>query len=110
MYKESISIGSVVDLGWSVRLLRKARRWTQTDLAKAAGVGVRFVVDLEAGKSSAQIGRVLRVANALGVEVRLAAPCETMKPLVPLTEDGFAKGGARQACPPAERLARHDSA
>jgi HTH-type transcriptional regulator/antitoxin HipB len=104
------SVGSVIGLGWWLRLLRKGRGWTQADLAKAAGVGVRFVVDLEAGKSSAQIGRVLRVANALGVEVRLAAPSETMKPRASFADEGLARGGVTQAWPPAEQLVRHDSA
>jgi hypothetical protein len=39
----------------------------QDQLALATGVGRRFLIDLEAGKSSCQLGRSLLVAEALGV-------------------------------------------
>jgi HTH-type transcriptional regulator / antitoxin HipB len=38
----------------------------QPQLALAAGVGVRFIVDLEAGKPTMQLERVLRVIDVLG--------------------------------------------
>ena len=41
----------------------------QDDLALATGVGRRFLIDLEAGKSSCQLGRSLLVADALGLRV-----------------------------------------
>lgn len=41
----------------------------QDDLALATGVGRRFLIDLEAGKSSCQLGRCLLVADALGLGV-----------------------------------------
>jgi HTH-type transcriptional regulator / antitoxin HipB len=39
---------------------------TQPDLALAAGVGVRFIVDLESGKATVRLEQVLRVIDALG--------------------------------------------
>lgn len=39
---------------------------TQPDLALAAGVGVRFVVDLEGGKPTVRLEQVLKVVDALG--------------------------------------------
>lgn len=39
---------------------------TQADLALAAGVGVRFIVDLEGGKPTMRLEQVLRVIDALG--------------------------------------------
>ena len=44
---------------------------TQADLALAAGVGLRFVVDLEAGKPTVQLELVLRVIEALGGSLQL---------------------------------------
>jgi len=41
----------------------------QDQLALATGVGRRFLIDLEAGKPSCQLGRSLLVADALGVRV-----------------------------------------
>ena len=45
------------DIGNIVRSARKAAGLRQFELAGAAGVGVRFIVDLEAGKPTAQMGR-----------------------------------------------------
>lgn len=39
---------------------------TQSDLALAAGVGLRFIVDLEGGKTTVRLEQVLRVIDALG--------------------------------------------
>lgn len=39
---------------------------TQSDLALAAGVGLRFIVDLEGGKATVRLEQVLRVVDALG--------------------------------------------
>ena len=41
----------------------------QGELALATGVGRRFLIDLEAGKPSCQLGRSLLVADALGLKV-----------------------------------------
>jgi hypothetical protein len=41
-------------------------------LALAAGVGVRFIVDLEAGKPTLRLENVLRVIDALGGEIHLS--------------------------------------
>lgn len=38
----------------------------------AAGVGLRFIVDLERGKSTVQLGLALRVAHAVGMRLVLA--------------------------------------
>ena len=42
-------------------------------LALATGVGRRFVIDLEAGKPSCQLGRSLLVAKALGLDLAILA-------------------------------------
>jgi DNA-binding XRE family transcriptional regulator len=42
---------------------------TQDELALATGVGRRFLIDLEAGKASCQLGRSLLVAEALGLRL-----------------------------------------
>jgi HTH-type transcriptional regulator/antitoxin HipB len=50
----------------------QATRADQPQLALAAGVGVRFIVDLEAGKPTLRLENVLRVIDALGGEVQLS--------------------------------------
>jgi HTH-type transcriptional regulator/antitoxin HipB len=47
---------------------------TQRDLALVAGTGERFVVDLEAGKTTTQLGLALAVAAAVGLIVSLDDP------------------------------------
>jgi HTH-type transcriptional regulator/antitoxin HipB len=65
------SIRSPQQLGDALRVARKQLGLTQPQLALAAGVGVRFIVDLEAGKATLRLENVLRVIDALGGEVQL---------------------------------------
>ena len=66
------SIRSPQQLGDALRAARKHLGLTQPQLALAAGVGVRFIVDLEAGKPTVRLENVLRVIDALGGEVQLS--------------------------------------
>ncbi|TRZ68903.1 MAG: transcriptional regulator [Comamonadaceae bacterium] len=66
------SIRSPQQLGRALRTARKQLELTQPQLALAAGVGVRFIVDLEAGKPSLRLENVLRVIDALGGEIQLS--------------------------------------
>lgn len=59
-------------LGHALRAARKQLGLTQPQLALAAGVGVRFMVDLEAGKPTVRLAHVLRVIAALGGEIQLS--------------------------------------
>lgn len=61
-------------LGRLVRETRRALGLTQPKLALSAGVGVRFLVDMEKGKPTAQIGKIMRVLAALGIELQLSPP------------------------------------
>ena len=61
-------------VGAIVRATRKAAGLRQYELAGAAGVGVRFIVDLEAGKPSAQLGKTLQVLAALGCSLDITTP------------------------------------
>jgi len=63
-------ITSPLDLGQAIRLQRRALGFTQEQLAAAAGVNPRFVVELEAGKVTAQIGKALQVARAVGLTLQ----------------------------------------
>lgn len=65
------SIQTIEQLGGALRAARKQLGLTQPQLALAAGVGVRFIVDLEAGKATLRLENVLRVIDALGGELQL---------------------------------------
>ena len=67
-------IHSPGELGRAIRAERKALGLTQGDLAAASGVSLRFLSELERGRSTAGIGRVLRVLGMLGLEVVLEGP------------------------------------
>ena len=66
------SIRSAQQLGAALCAARKQLGLTQPRLALAAGVGVRFIVDLEAGKPTVRLENVLRVIDALGGEIQLS--------------------------------------
>ena len=52
-----------------VKTARASLGVSQRQLALVAGTGLRFVVELEKGKPTCQLGKALAVLNALGVEV-----------------------------------------
>jgi len=59
-----------------IRNARKALGVTQKDLALASGTGLRFVIDLEKGKETCQIGKALAVLQTLGVKLTLTPPAK----------------------------------
>ncbi len=61
-------------LGQIVRHERKAQGLRQAELAAASGVGIRFIVDFEAGKPTLQLEKVLRVLATLGCTITIAPP------------------------------------
>ena len=56
-----------VSFGKMVRAQRKAQGLRQQDLANAAGVGRRYIVEMERGKPTLQIGQALRIARFLDI-------------------------------------------
>ena len=66
-----IRIATPQDLGHAVRAARKQLGLTQAQLSLAVGVGLRFIVDLEAGKPTLRLEHVLRVVDSLGGEFTL---------------------------------------
>jgi y4mF family transcriptional regulator len=67
-------IMTVAALGRIVRQTRIAQGLRQIELAAAAGVGLRFLIELEQGKVTAQVGKVLSVLDALGCRVQITPP------------------------------------
>ena len=65
------------DIASIIRTTRKAQGLRQDELAGAAGVGLRFIVDLEAGKPTAQLGKTLKVLEALGCRFQITPPTIT---------------------------------
>jgi len=62
-------IRNAKDFGEMVAQARKGLGITQRELALAINSGERFIVDLEAGKPTAQLGKALAAAQAAGVRL-----------------------------------------
>ena len=58
-------------IGRFVRERRKARRLTQRELAELAGVGLRFVSELERGKATVRLDGVEAVLRVFGKRLGL---------------------------------------
>ena len=65
-------ISDAKSLGAVIKKLRKSQRLTQEQLAAACGLGRRFIVELERGKETSHIGKVMQVLAALGVSLHAA--------------------------------------
>ena len=65
-------IQSPENIGRYIRNVRKELDVTQKDLALTAGTGLRFIVDLESGKPTCQIGKILQVLQVLGIQLNLS--------------------------------------
>ncbi len=66
---DSAKLSSSAELGQLVRKTRKAQGLTQLDVAGLAGLSNRFVIDLERGKETLQLQKVLDVLALLGLEL-----------------------------------------
>jgi len=61
-------------IGELTRATRKKLGVTQRDLALTSGTGIRFIIDLEKGKETCQIGKTLATLNTLGIKITLTPP------------------------------------
>lgn len=66
------TIRSAGEFGQAIRLRRKALGLTQAGVAQVAGVGNRFVSEVERGKPTAELGKVLRLVSMLGLDLQIA--------------------------------------
>ena len=62
-------VTTAADIGAAVRKKRKEDGLTLADAAALCGVGYRFMSDLENGKETVQVGKLLQVVTALGLDV-----------------------------------------
>jgi y4mF family transcriptional regulator len=59
-------------IGEHIKARRKEFKLTQVELAERAGVGLRFVRELERGKTSVQLDKVNLVLKLFGEELKPA--------------------------------------
>ena len=74
-------------IGGRVRHERQARNWTLDQLADAAGVSRRMVVNVEQGAANPSVGTLLRISDALGIGLPALVDSPRPKP-VKVTRSG----------------------
>ncbi len=72
-------VHSTAQIGQRVRQTRQQLCLTQPQLALAVGVGIRFIVDLEAGKPTVRLDKVLQVLAGLGLVLQLSDPSDAQQ-------------------------------
>ncbi len=65
------SVDTPADLGAAIRQARKAQGLRLDDVALAAGVGIRFLSELERGKPTVRLEETLRVLAAVGLRLQV---------------------------------------
>ena len=76
------------NIGELIKRTRTGLGLTQRTLAQTAGTGVRFIIELEQGKPTCEMGKVLAVLNALDIDISMTAravPAE--QPVTPNTDE-----------------------
>ena len=66
-----MTVKRVEEIGELVKKERKKAGLKQADCAALCGVGTRFMSELENGKSTLEIGKVLKVVKLLGFELKM---------------------------------------
>ena len=59
------------EIGKLVKSTRKKLGVTQRDLALTSGTGLRFIIELEHGKPTCQLEKVLTVLRTLGIKLKI---------------------------------------
>lgn len=62
------------EIASTIRRTRKAQGLKQVELAGYANVGTRFVIELESGKPTIQIGKAIKVLETLGCRIQILPP------------------------------------
>lgn len=59
----------IIILGLAIEAARKKRNLTQTQLAELSNTSINFVSQIERGKQTAQIGKVVAILQILGLQL-----------------------------------------
>jgi len=97
-----IPVNTVAELGLLLRAARKAQGARLDDVAGSAGVGHVFAREVEHGKETAQIGRVLKLLAEVGLHLHADLPDEAQAAYERLRSTGLKPLATRRpANPPA---------
>lgn len=71
--RDNMRIYDAADFGRAVRAFRKAKGYTQQQIADLSGCSLMFVSNLERGKETAELGKALAVLATIGVDIHADA-------------------------------------
>ena len=101
---------SAAEIGKIIPTARRHHKLTQAELARAMGASQAWVSQIERGKETAQVGKVLRVLSHLGVRLRTGVipwsahePVASKPDAVSLANIITKHTGAKQTNPGAQR-------
>ncbi|MCQ2358867.1 MAG: helix-turn-helix transcriptional regulator [Phascolarctobacterium sp.] len=63
-----MKITDIKDLGELIKKRRKDLGYTQADISDYTGLSISFISDVEHGKETVELGKVLRLVNILGMD------------------------------------------
>ena len=70
----SLGMSYFSEMARAVRFHRKESGLTQLELANVAGVGKTVVFDLEKGKETIRVSTLLKILEALNIQIKLESP------------------------------------
>lgn len=83
------AIASAEALGRYIRAARIEQGFTRDELASATGFSPKFISQVEAGKPTAQIGKVLKLLSELGIKLDAESA-------MPISQAAFKKAARRR--------------
>lgn len=66
-----MKIHNSADFGIALKKRRKELGYTQRYLSEFTGFSISFISDLENGKSTAELGKAIYLANLLGLDIEV---------------------------------------
>ena len=66
-----MKITNTKEFGSIIKSRRKTLKYTQAFLSEFSGMSISFISDVENGKSTAELGKVIALANILGLDINI---------------------------------------
>lgn len=66
-----MKVNDTKTLGKQLRFRRKALGYTQMQISDATGLSVTFISDVERGKPTAEVGKIIQLTNLLGLDLKV---------------------------------------
>ena len=71
-----MKVNNTKELGKMIRQRRKELGYTQGFLSEYSGLSASFISNLENGKDTAEIGKIMFLTSLLGLDMELKTRCE----------------------------------